>query len=185
MIRNLVFLLEEQSAKAMLEGVVPRLIGSDIAVTYLTFEGKQDLEKNLERKLKCWQVPDTAFIVMRDQDSADCIEIKQRLKTICMKAGKPETLVRIACHELESFYLGDLNAVSKAYQMTVPSQKNKKYRAPDNLANAADEICKITRKEYQKIDGSRRLGPLLNLDGSNCSHSFNVLCDGIRRIVAG
>ena len=183
MIKNLVFLLEEQSAKAMLECIVPRLIGTYIAVRYLTFEGKQDLEKNLKRKLQGWQMPDTAFVVMRDQDSADCVAIKRRLKTICREAGRPETLVRIACHELESFYLGDLNAVSLAYKKTVPSQKSRKYRAPDNLSNAAEELSKITQNEYQKIDGSRRIASLLNLDGTNHSHSFNILCDGIRRIV--
>lgn len=185
MIKNLVFLLEEQSAKAMLESIVPRLIGTDVAISYLTFEGKQDLEKNLKRKLQGWQKPDTAFVVMRDQDSADCFEIKQRLKAICAEAGRPETLVRIACHELESFYLGDLNAVAQAYQKAVPSQKARKYRIPDNLSNAAEELSKITQNEYQKIDGSRRIASLLNLDGTNHSHSFNILCDGIRRIVEG
>ena len=185
MIKNLVFLLEEQSAKALLESIVPRLIGTDISVRYMTFEGKQDLEKNLKRKLQGWQMPDTAFVVMRDQDSSDCIEIKQRLKAICMEAGRPETLVRIACHELESFYLGDLNAVSLAYKKTVPSQKSRKYRTPDNLSNAAEELSKITQNEYHKIDGSRRIASLLSLDGTNHSHSFNILCDGIRRIVAG
>lgn len=183
MIKNLVFLLEEQSAKAMLESVVPRLIGTNITVSYLTFEGKQDLEKNLKRKLQGWQMPDTAFVVMRDQDSADCVEIKQRLKAICTEAGRPETLVRIACHELESFYLGDLNAIYQAYKKTVPSQNSRKYRTPDNLSNAAEELSKITQKEYQKIDGARRIAPLLNLDGTNHSHSFNILCDGIRRII--
>jgi hypothetical protein len=69
--------------------------------------------------------------------------------------------------------------------MTVPSQNSRKYRAPDNLSNAAEELSKITQNEYQKIDGSRRIASLLNLDGTNHSHSFKILCDGIRRIVAG
>lgn len=184
MIQNLVFLLEESSAKAMLQEIVPQLIDETITVKYLTFEGKQDLERNLARKLRDWQFPNTAFIVLRDQDSANCIEVKQRLKDICTKSGKPETLVRIACHELESFYLGDLEAVSTAYNLSMPSQNSRKFRDTDKLSNAADELSKITNKQYQKIDGSRRIGHLLKLDGSNRSHSFNVLCDGIRQIAA-
>lgn len=183
MIQNLVFLLEEPSARAMLEGVVPRLISADVTVTYLTFQGKQDLENNIERKIRLWQKPASAFIVMRDQDSAVCTDIKQRLLTICARAGQKILLVRIACHELESFYLGDLSAVEEVYQIPMPNQQNRKYRVPDALANSAEELKKITHGRYQKIDGSRQIGALLKLDGSNCSHSFNVLCDGIRKIV--
>lgn len=40
----LVFCLEEPSARAMLEEVVPRLF-PDIQCRYIVFEGKQDLHK--------------------------------------------------------------------------------------------------------------------------------------------
>ncbi|MBP5639612.1 MAG: DUF4276 family protein [Victivallales bacterium] len=182
MIKNLVFLLEELSTKAMLEGIVPRLISSEIAVTYISFHGKQDLDNNIERKIRLWQKPDSAFIIIRDQDSSDCTVVKKQLMEKCALSGKENTLVRIACHELESFYLGDLEAVANIYQMKVPSQNNKKFREPDRLANAAEELSKITKKQYQKIDGSRRIAPFLKIDGTNCSHSFNVLCNGIRRV---
>ena len=183
MMQHLVFLLEEQSAREMLQGIVPRLIPATVQTTYIVFEGKQDLEHNLQRKIRNWQMPNTTFVVLRDQDSGDCIQIKQHLKTLCVDAGQPEALVRIACHELETFYLGDLAAVFSAYQLRMPSQASKKFRTPDNLANAAEEIKKVTNKQYQKIDGSRRIAPFLRLDGCNCSHSFNVLCDGLRRLV--
>ena len=182
MIRNLVFLLEERSARTMLEAVVPKLVCSEVCIHYLTFEGKQDLENNLRRKLALWQRPDSAFVILRDQDSADCHETKRRLKALCHDAGRPHVLVRIACHELESFYLGDLDAVSHAYHLNMPSQESRKYRFPDHLGNAAEEMSKITKNQYQKIEGSRRIAPLLRLDGSNRSHSFNVLCEGIRNI---
>ena len=182
MTRNLVFLLEEPSAKTMLEQILPRLLPSELSIQYLVFEGKQDLEKNLKRKLALWQMPDSAFVVLRDQDSANCVAVKNRLMSICREAGHPEAVVRIACHELESFYLGDLDAVAQAYQMTMPSQKRKKYRVPDHLANAAEELSKATKGQYQKIDGSRRIASRLRLDGSNRSRSFNVLCEGIRKI---
>ena len=68
---QLVFLLEEPSAKAMLEGVLPRLLGDNVNVVYVVFEGKQDLEKRLPRRLRAWQNPNARFVVMRDQDSGD------------------------------------------------------------------------------------------------------------------
>ena len=108
-----------------------------------------------------------------------------RMLKQCCRAGKKNILIRIACHELESFYLGELEAVANAYQMQLPNQNSSKFRKPDNLANAAEELRKITQKRYQKIDGSRRIAHLLKTDGTNRSHSFNVLCDGIRRIAAG
>lgn len=38
----LVFLLEEPSAKIMLEGVLPRVLPPEVDVHYIVFEGKQD-----------------------------------------------------------------------------------------------------------------------------------------------
>lgn len=62
--------------------------------------------------MRLWQ-EDAHFIVMRDQDSGDCYQIKDRLLNLSREAGRPNALVRIACKELESFYLGDLNAVEQ------------------------------------------------------------------------
>lgn len=67
--RTLVFFLEEPSAKAMLEGLLPRLLPEDVHPRFVVFEGKQDLEKQLERRLRGWVQPDSAFLVLRDQDS--------------------------------------------------------------------------------------------------------------------
>lgn len=59
--------------------------------------------------------PDSVFLVMRDQDRADCRDVKARLQDLVRATGKQDkTLIRIACHELESFYLGDLEAVEKS-----------------------------------------------------------------------
>jgi hypothetical protein len=183
--RTLVFLLEERSAAEMLKVILPRILPSDIETFFITFEGKNDLENNVERKIRCWCQPDSCFVVMRDQDSGDCRQIKGQLLRKCANTRKQDdVLVRIACHELESFYLGDLLAVEKAYGLHLPSQQNRKYREPDKLSNAADELKKLTKQKYQKIDGSRRIAEYLQLDGSNCSTSFNMLISGIKRLVA-
>ena len=184
--KTLVFCLEEPSAREMLKGALPRLLPEDIDVEYIVFEGKQDLHKQLERRLRGWQRPDSHFIVLQDKDSHDCLAVKRKLQDLCDRAGRSEALVRIACHELESFYLGDLRAVEKGLCMKglAVQQRTRKYAAPDALANAAEELKKLTQGRYQKIQGSRLIGLHMDLEGGNSSHSFNVLIKGIRRLVA-
>ena len=111
---TLVCLLEERSAEMMLRGILPHLIPEDCEAVYIPFEGKQDLEKQLVRRIRLWRKPDSWFLVLRDQDAGDCIAVKQNLQELVRKTGKEDrTLIRIACHALESFYLGDLRAVEE------------------------------------------------------------------------
>jgi hypothetical protein len=184
---TLVFFLEEPSAQAMLEGVIPRLLDPSITVKYRAFEGKNDLEKQIEKRIKNWISDDTKFIIIRDKDSGDCFLIKQNLQQKCQNAGRNDVLIRIACHELESWYLGDLQAIEKGLELSglAKLQEKQKFRDPDILGNASDELKKLSKQKYQKKAGSRMIAPHLKLDGSNKSYSFNVLIDGIRSIVSG
>jgi len=181
--KSLVCFAEEPSMMAMLEGLLPRLF-PDIVYTCIPSDGKQDLENKIKRKLRSWNDPNAVFLVIRDQDSGDCKKIKARLMELCKEAGKPQTLIRIACHELESFYFGDLVAVETALNVSgISEQKTKaKYRIPDNIENPSNELEKITNGKYQKISGSKAIGLHLSLD-QNTSHSFNALISGIRKIM--
>lgn len=180
---QIVFFLEEPSAKEMLQGVLPKILPDDIRPQYVVFEGKQDLEKRLPVRLKAWQNPNACFVVIRDQDSGDCFEIKKNLVSKCTDAGKPDALIRIACHELESLYLGDLEAVAKSIgPNNLGRQQTKaKFRSPDNLNNAAQELKKVA-PSYQKVSGSRAISPHLDID-KNRSISFNALIAGLRRLI--
>ncbi len=60
--KTFVFFLEEPSAKEMLVGLLPRLLPPLAKVQYLVFSGKQDLEKNLVRKIRGWQMPESVFV---------------------------------------------------------------------------------------------------------------------------
>ena len=183
--RTLVFFLEEPSARAMLEQLLRRLLPDTVSVRYVTFEGKSDLHEQLEKRIRGWRTPDTSFVVLRDQDSADCYVTKNQLKEICSRAGRADTLVRIACHELESWYLGDLRAVEKGLGLRglAGKQEIAKYRQPDLLNNAADELKKLTGGNYSKVGGSRAIGSCLSYDGSNRSRSFNVFVAGVLSLV--
>ncbi|TGD72175.1 DUF4276 family protein [Mangrovimicrobium sediminis] len=180
---QLVFFLEEPSAREMLQGVLPKFLPEDFTTQFVVFEGKQDLEKRLPIRLRAWQHPDSLFVVMRDQDSGDCGTIKAGLVGKCAAAGKPEAVVRIACRELESFYLGDLAAVATAIGPgNLGNQQQKaKFRDPDRLGNPAEELKKIA-PTYQKVAGSRAIAPHMNLD-NNRSRSFNVLLAGVKKLI--
>ena len=182
--RELIFFLEEQSAKEMLDGLLPKLLGENASYRCIHFEGKQHLEKQLERRLRNWRNPDACFVVLRDQDSADCVAVKHRLIDICNAAGKPNTLVRIVCHELESWYLGDLQAVETGLKLSGLSrlQQKSKYRNPDQLSNAKQELKALTKNRYQQILGSREIGRHMSLE-NNLSQSFNVFVAGIQRLM--
>jgi hypothetical protein len=140
---TLAFFLEEPSAKEMLIQLLPRFLPPDIVPKFVVFKGKQDLEKQLVKKLRGWCVPDTKFVVMRDQDAADCLAIKARLIELCQQAGKPEALVRIACHELETFYLGDLAAVEEGLGVNglAAKQQVRKFREPDAVHSPSVELA--------------------------------------------
>jgi len=136
------------------------------------------------KKLRGYRVPEARFVVMRDKDSEDCRQVKERLAAKCAEAGKPDALIRVACHELESWYLGDLAAVEAGLEVggLVRYQKRKPYAAPDHLAAPAGKLRAIA-PAYQKIGGSRVIGPHLNPD-VNRSHSFSVFVAGIRKLGA-
>lgn len=181
--RTIAFFLEEPSAKEMLQGVLPRLLPEDVAVRYLVFQGKQDLEKNLLKKLRGWRKPESTFVVIRDQDSGDCKEIKAKLVNLCREAGHDGVLIRIACRELESFYLGDLAAIEQGLGIKNlrSRQQSRKFRNPDALNGPAIELRRLSGNAYDKVAGSRAIAPFLNLE-TNCSRSFNILVSGIKKL---
>ncbi|MDX2472060.1 MAG: DUF4276 family protein [SAR324 cluster bacterium] len=183
---QLIFFLEERSAKEMLTHLIPRLIPEDWEKSlFITFEGKTDLDKSICQKLKGWKRPNTKLIILRDKDSGDCKLIRQDLVQKCLVAEKPDTLVRIAIHELESWYLGDLAAVEKAFEIKGAGalQKKSKFRDPDKLANAAQELKNLTDQRYQKVKGSRVIGHHLSLT-ENQSTSYLKFISGIQRLIS-
>lgn len=182
---ELVFLLEEPSAKAMLESLLPRMLSSGITFRCIPFEGKQDLEKQLSRKIRAYQNHSARFIVLRDQDShPNCVQVKQRLLELCRASGKADQcIVRIACTELETFYLADLSAVERALGIhgLARKQQSRKFRAPDALGSPSKELRVLTHGRYEKVAGSRAIGRHLSLDNLR-SPSYHNFLTAIRRM---
>lgn len=182
---RIIFLLEEPSMKILLDDLVPRLFpGLKVQEHFqcIPHEGKTDLDKSIPRKLKAWREPGVRFVV-RDNDSANCVTLKKRLKTLCDEAGRPETLIRLVCQELEGWYIGDLIALEAAFpghRMDTPALR-KKFVDPDSWQKPSVELRRFI-SSFQKLSGARSMASTLRREG-NKSKSFCVFIDGLHRIV--
>ena len=179
---KLVFLLEEMSTKTLLDRLLPSVLPPDVPFVTIPHAGKQALERSIPRKLKAWNEPDVSFIIVEDQDTSDCLALKQRLQQLCDDTGK-EALIRIACQEMEAWYFGDLNAVAEAYgkpRLKELSRKSK-FRDPDAIPSPKEELYKLV-PEHQQILGAKMIAPHMSIE-KNTSVSFQVLMKGIKRIL--
>jgi hypothetical protein len=183
---KIVFLLEEPSMKAFLDTLLPRLFpgwieGQDFQC--VPHEGKSDLNKSIPRKLSAWREPGVRFVIVRDNDNANCIEVKSGLRKRCVRSGRGETLIRLVCQELESWYLGDLDALDKAFGSHLDTHRyRKRFANPDTLRKPSVEIERLI-PAFQKRSGAKKMGQCLNLQlRKNRSHSFQVFVAGVRNL---
>ena len=99
---RIVFLLEERSMQVLLDGLLPRLF-PDLPFLWVPHEGKRDLELSIPRKLRAWREPGVRFAVIRDNDGGNCVQLKAALRQLCKAGSREDTLIRIACQELEAW----------------------------------------------------------------------------------
>jgi hypothetical protein len=90
--------------------------------------------------------------------------------------------VRIACRELEAFFVGDWQAVAKAFEKPALAAHDRgaKFRNPDAVGSPSRELMRII-PSYQKRDGARRIAPLLSPQ-RNRSRSFQALWQSLHRM---
>lgn len=186
--RQLLCCLEERSARLMLDVVLNRILPSNWRRQYIVFEGKKDLLNRIAGRVRGWRCRGMAILVLCDQDAQDCKALKAVLSRCIADTGRALPVkIRIACHELENFYLGDLAAVERGLRIAGLSRLAAKnpYRRPDEMTNAPEQLRKITGNAYQKCAGSQAIAPFLDLAGGNRSASFNALVSAIRELVQG
>ena len=176
---KIVFLLEERSMKNTLAHILPKVLPGTF-FQLIPHEGKSHLKKSISAKLKGWQEKDVYFVILLDQDSSDCVQLKNELLELSKSCGRVDTMIRIVCRELESWFLGDFNAIEKAFDIDLSKIRNKsKYRNPDELMDAKEVLKAIIK--YQPLDGSNRIAKHMDVD-QNKSHSFNIFIDGLKRL---
>ncbi len=167
--------------EAFLKGFLPRFFQDENRYEIIPHPGKSALRKSLPRKLRAWDHSLVErFIVLHDQDANDCMNLKRDLLELCRHSRHPESIVRIVCRELESWYLGNLTATMKILGI-----KKALHKVPRKIATHPDSDLKPSIRlkrllpNYSKIASSRVLGPTLPLENNN-SRSFNLFVDTLR-----
>jgi len=137
-----------------------------------------------------------AVVVVLDSDRKDCMAFLSELNALatnCEMSSK--TLFRLAIEEMEAWYLGDREALTKAY----PRAKTKALDGyvQDSVCGTwelvADALYPGGSKKVKKAgwplpgqlkhEWADKIGPLMDVE-DNASPSFRKLRDGLRRLVA-
>lgn len=180
---------EERSMEYFLRALLPRILPTGFELDTNCFirphEGKSDLKRSLSKKVKAsphFSQP-VKLLIIHDQDSNDCKVLKTNLISECSGLKSGDFLVRIACKELENWYLGDLESIDIVYPDTQASglSGKSKFRNPDRL-NGSEEMNNLTRK-FSKSHASREIGRIISIENNNSS-SFNYFISGIAKLLA-
>ena len=193
------FLLEEPSAEAALNQLLPRLLRAEDTWRCVSHRGKAALLGRLPALLKSYvgrmlHEPDLRVVVLMDAD-ADCRKGKKELEDLVAAArllskttapaGQPfRVLTRLAVSELEAWFLGDREAISAAYPRIHANHFKSTYRDPDALPDTWETLHRILRKggyypgQYLKVEAAEQIAACLN-PTRNQSVSFRYFCDGI------
>ena len=179
-------LTEEPSMEHFLRGVLPNVLPDDYKIDVNCFirahRGKSDLKRSIPKKMQAYHTYGypVKVLILHDQDSNDCKSLKNELVALCGITTIPY-FVRIACKELENWYLGQLSAIEKVYPETKASLlvNKKKYRNPD-LLHGADEMNRMTRN-FSKTQAAREISQYIDIN-NNKSPSFNHTITAIRQL---
>ncbi len=183
------FLLEEPSMVNFLEQVLPNILPEGIVLYENCFlrphNGKSDLLKSIPRKIRAFSNishEEYRVVIIHDQDSNDCKRLKHELTTLCFQNGDCPTLIRIACRELEAWYLGDMDAIQMVYpSFKAEQQRNKaKFRNPD-ICNPSEELKKLV-PNFQKGFASKEISKHISIE-KNRSISFGHFVSGLNRFL--
>jgi hypothetical protein len=202
--RHLVFLVEEPSAEAFLLALLPRVLPEGRTFEVHPFQGKPDLLKNLQARLRGyarWLPRDWRILVLVDRDGDDCLALKERLEASAggatlrsrsrADAGVWQLANRIAVEELEAWYFGDWAAVRQAYPRAPATLDRKRgFRDPDGILGGTWEAFErvLRRSGYfetglRKVEAARAVGACID-PGRSCSRSFARFHEAVTEAVA-
>lgn len=184
MTRTVVFVVEEASKEEFLRELLDRWnVPVDVEVIYFVAEGHSSLRGLIATKLRNWRKPDTTFMILCDQDSADCVERKRALTQQVPAYHQHNVFVRIVCTELEGWYLTDQTALAAAlpgFSKHI-AQHPEFDKQPDRLDHPARRIDACAT--FRKRDLAREMGRRISLE-PGASHSFNLFVRTLRGVLA-
>ena len=203
-VRHVEFLVEEPSMEVFLRALLPRLLPPDRTFDVRVFQGKPDLLRKLENRLRGyakWLPDDHRIVVMVDRDDDDCLALKARLEEAASRARlvtrtqaieHPWQLVnRVVIEELEAWYFGDWQAVRAAYPRVSASIPNKAaYRDPDAIVGGTWEAFERVMKRHgyfttglRKVEAARAVAAHIE-PARNRSQSFGHFVGAIAEATA-
>jgi hypothetical protein len=194
---HLELLVEEPSAEAALTLLLPR-IAPECTFRIHPHSGKVDLLASLPAKLNGYaailrQHPDWRVVVLVDEDREDCLKLKRRIVDLVRGSGsslRSRTLARIAVEELESWFLGDVPALVRAYpKVSLNLSRRRGFRDPDKVAGGTWEALERVLQQagyyrgggLPKIETARRISEHMDIE-RNESLSFCIFRNGIREL---
>jgi hypothetical protein len=179
---RIIFLVEEKSMQVLLNELLPRLFPG-LPFLCIPHEGKQDLEKSIPRKLRGWREPGARFVIVRDNDGADCLRVKEKLVSLCRDSGRMDVVVRVICQELEAWYLGDPKALALAYEdESLQGLANReRFRNPDTVVAPARALEEQIPR-FQKVSAARLMAR--HMSRNNRSRSFQVFIEAVQKLSA-
>lgn len=209
-------LVEDSSGKKLLDILLPKLIGAygePHTWNLHAYKGIGRIPKDLNtvsdpsKRILLDQLPKIlrgygktpgidAVVVVLDCDGKVCTEFLHELNSILCKCDPaPNTMFRLAIEEIEAWYLGDRNALTKAYpraKITVLHSYTQ-----DSICNTwellADAVHTGGSRAIKKAgwplpgqiknDWAEKIGPYLE-PKCNTSPSFVKFCDGLYKLTA-
>ena len=197
--RQLEIIVEEPSMVETLRHLMPRILVGRGRWKAVQMRNKQDLLKKLPARLRAYrkridQKEDLRIIVLIDRDSDDCMELKQQLEKMAKEAGlfsktAPDqsgnfkVVNRIVVEELESWFIGDVEALKMAFSSLLRAKFPGSFNNPDN-GGSWERLHRflarhgIYRKSYPKIEAARKIAKHMD-PGRNHSRSFRVFVQGV------
>ncbi|MGI4871424.1 MAG: DUF4276 family protein [Janthinobacterium lividum] len=151
-------LLEEASAKAALDVLLPRLLPEGATFVCHPHRGKTDLLARLPGRLKNYArvLPanaDWRVVILMDADT-DCKGRKKELerlvaevhlltKTTAQPGQKYQVITRLAVAELEAWFLGDPAAIQAAYSRVHAHHFKRIHPVPDEISDAWETLHRV------------------------------------------
>ena len=191
-------LVEDESTKALIDVVCERLDRASASGTHhvTAFRGKQRMLSRLPGAVHALIQASFAdsIVIVIDQDRDDCHKLKQQVLDLVSSESftnsRPELYVRIATTELESWFLGDPEAVRASYpRLSARDLKLGSRLTPDEIQDAAQWLQRLLiRRGYYvgrmpKVEVARNIAAYLDLDPDhNASRSFRLFLRTLREV---
>lgn len=175
---------EEVSIKNVFDIILPKILPGNISFSIYKHQGKRDLEQAIEKTIpSISKIPDSKILIVRDQDNDDCKTIKKHIVDLIDSHCCCKYFVRIVCRELESWFLGDLAAIEKAYNRFKATKylHKVKLRNVDRIVAPHKYLLEIIpeysgKETLPKIETSSKIAPFMNIEHNKSRSFYHTIC---------